>query len=190
MLCKLTLCRCLIMLTYQVEAEAKLPPCRRRHFQLHFLEWKVWISLQISLKCVPKARINTILALVPIMSGVDQATSYCLSQWWLVYWRIYASVGLNELKRTVAVPLVYSWLILSTLCLQMLRWLGLLNALVPCNVIWLHRILSTLVQVVSWCLMAPNYYLNQSWLTISKVQWHSPVDNSTSYLLNVSFKIT
>ena len=27
-----------------------------------------------------------------------QATSHYLNQWWLVYWRIYASFGLNELK--------------------------------------------------------------------------------------------
>ena len=26
-----------------------------------------------------------------------QATSHYLNQWWLVYWRIYASLGLNEL---------------------------------------------------------------------------------------------
>ena len=29
--------------------------------------------------------------------GTDQATSHYLDQWWLVYWRIYASLGLNEL---------------------------------------------------------------------------------------------
>ena len=29
--------------------------------------------------------------------GAGQATSYCLNQWWFVYLRIYASVGLNEL---------------------------------------------------------------------------------------------
>ena len=29
--------------------------------------------------------------------GADQATSHYLNQWWLVYWRIYASLGLNEL---------------------------------------------------------------------------------------------
>ena len=29
--------------------------------------------------------------------GTDQATSHYLNQWWLVYWRIYASLGLNEL---------------------------------------------------------------------------------------------
>ena len=30
--------------------------------------------------------------------GDDQATSHYLNQWWLVYWHIYASLGLNGLK--------------------------------------------------------------------------------------------
>ena len=30
--------------------------------------------------------------------GADQATSHYLNQWWSVYWRIYASLGLNELN--------------------------------------------------------------------------------------------
>ena len=30
--------------------------------------------------------------------GAVQATSHYLKQWWLVYWRIYASLGLNELR--------------------------------------------------------------------------------------------
>ena len=29
--------------------------------------------------------------------GAGQATSHYLNQWWSVYWRIYASLGLNEL---------------------------------------------------------------------------------------------
>ena len=29
--------------------------------------------------------------------GAEHATSHCLNQWWLDYWRIYASLGLNEL---------------------------------------------------------------------------------------------
>ena len=33
--------------------------------------------------------------------GADQATSHDLNQWWLVYWRIYASLGLNELMITI-----------------------------------------------------------------------------------------
>ena len=31
--------------------------------------------------------------------GAGQATNHYLNQWWLVYWRIYASLGLNELIR-------------------------------------------------------------------------------------------
>ena len=30
--------------------------------------------------------------------GAVQATSHYLNQWWLIYWRIYASLGFNELK--------------------------------------------------------------------------------------------
>ena len=30
--------------------------------------------------------------------GAGQAASHYLNQWWLVYWRIYASLGLNELN--------------------------------------------------------------------------------------------
>ena len=31
--------------------------------------------------------------------GADQGTSHYMNQWWLVYWCIYASLGLNEFKR-------------------------------------------------------------------------------------------
>ena len=30
--------------------------------------------------------------------GADQGASHYLNQWWLVYWRIYASLSFNELK--------------------------------------------------------------------------------------------
>ena len=43
---------------------------------------------EVSLKFVPKVRINSMAAL-----------SHNLNYWWLVYWRIYGSLGLNELKR-------------------------------------------------------------------------------------------
>ena len=32
-----------------------------------------------------------------------QAKNYYRNQWWLVYWRIYASLGLNELKEMASV---------------------------------------------------------------------------------------
>ena len=50
------------------ELETKWTPFRRRHFQLHFLEWNVWIPIKISLKFVPKGPINNIPALVQIMA--------------------------------------------------------------------------------------------------------------------------
>ena len=33
--------------------------------------------------------------------GAGQATSHFLNQWWLVYWRMYASLGLNELTHVL-----------------------------------------------------------------------------------------
>ena len=46
----------------------KWTPFRRRHFQMHFLECKFWISIKISLKFVPKCPINNIAAIVQIMA--------------------------------------------------------------------------------------------------------------------------
>ena len=68
-------------------------------FKCIFLNENVWIPIKISLKFVPKDQINKILALVQIIAWRHQAASHYLDQWWLVYWRIYASLGLNELTR-------------------------------------------------------------------------------------------
>ena len=38
--------------------------------------------------------------------GAVQATSHYLNQWWLVYWRIYASLGLNELISQAHYPIL------------------------------------------------------------------------------------
>ena len=65
-------------------------------FKCIFLNENVWISLKISLKFVPKVRFNNLPALVKIMAW-SRSRLY-LSQRWLNYWRIYASLGLNELK--------------------------------------------------------------------------------------------
>ena len=56
-------------------------------FKCIFVNGNVWISLKMSLKFVPMNRINIISTLV-----------HFLNQWWLVYWRIYASLGLTELN--------------------------------------------------------------------------------------------
>ena len=64
-------------------------------FKRIFFNEKVRISIKISLKFVPKGPINNIPSLVQ--------TSHYLNQWWLVYWRIYASLGLNELNYKIKV---------------------------------------------------------------------------------------
>ena len=52
-----------------IEAERKWPSLSRRHlFNYIFLNEKVWISIKISLKFVPKDPINNIPALVQIMA--------------------------------------------------------------------------------------------------------------------------
>ena len=52
-----------------------------------------------------------------------------------------------------------------------------LNSLWPSDAIRWQRSGSTLAQVMACCLMAPSHYLNQSWLMISEVQWHSYESN-------------
>ena len=47
----------------------------------------------------------------------------------------------------------------------------------PSDAIWRHRSGSTLAQVMACCLTAPSHYLNQCWLIISKVHWHSSEGN-------------
>ena len=51
-----------------IEAEAKLPPFRRRHFQMDFLEKKCMDFLKISFKFVHTVRNDNIPALVQIMA--------------------------------------------------------------------------------------------------------------------------
>ena len=55
----------------------------------------------------------------------------------------------------------------------------LVNSLWPSDAIWRHRSGSTLVQIMVCCLTAPSHYLNQCWLIISEVLWHSPEGNFT-----------
>ena len=69
-------------------------------FKRILLNENIRISTTNSLKFVPKGLINIIPALVLIWLGADQATSHYLNQYWLDHWRIYASLGLNELMRS------------------------------------------------------------------------------------------
>ena len=54
-----------------------------------------------------------------------------------------------------------------------------INSLRPSDALWRHRSMATLAQVMACCLTAPSHYLNQCWLIISKVLWHSREYNFT-----------
>ena len=56
----------------------------------------------------------------------------------------------------------------------------LLNSLWPSDAIQWQKSGSTLAQVMASCLTAPSHYLNQCWLFISKVLWHTIDSNFTS----------
>ena len=49
----------------------------------------------------------------------------------------------------------------------------------PSDAIWQHRSRSKLAQVMACCLTASSHYLNQCWLIINGVLWHSPKTNLT-----------
>ena len=56
-------------------------------------------------------------------------------------------------------------------------WNLVFNSLWPSDVIWWQGSRSTLAQVMACCLKAPSHYLNQCWLMIIEVLWHSPDSN-------------
>ena len=69
-------------------------------FKCIFLNETVWISIKISLTFVSKGTQWTILqhwlVWFRLWLVAGKATSHYLNLWWLVYLRIYASLGLNE----------------------------------------------------------------------------------------------
>ena len=75
---------CLVILGH-IEAVTKEPTFRRWLFKCIFLNEDIWISINISLKFVPKSQVNNISAFAV------QVTKHHLIQWWLVYWGKFAS---------------------------------------------------------------------------------------------------
>ena len=63
--------------------------------------------------------------------------------------------------------------------LAMKLHLSCINSLWPSDTIWRQRSGSTLAQGADCCLTASSHYLNQCWLIISEVQWHSHKSNFT-----------
>ena len=63
-------------------------------FKSIFLNENVWISVEIMLKFV---HLTILQRWFRKWLGAHQATSHCMNQWLLLYGRIYASLGFNEL---------------------------------------------------------------------------------------------
>ena len=73
--------------------------------------------------------------------------------------------------RSSAAP--YGWHWLFRLYSSFLPMEKYCISLWPSDAIGRQRTESTLAQVMACCLTAPSHYLNQCWLIISKVLWHS-----------------
>ena len=103
-------------------------------------------------------------------------------RWWLVAWRHQAITRTNfgfSLMRLCGIHLRailqhVPWL---SFCIMSLKFLLLTH----CGLVMPYgdRSGSKLAQVMACCLTAPSHYLNQCWLIISKVQWHSYQGNFT-----------
>ena len=70
-------------------------------FNCIFFNKKVWISIKIHWSLLPRVKLTIFQHWFRWWLGASQATSHFLNQWWLIYWCIYASLGLNEFKGTL-----------------------------------------------------------------------------------------
>ena len=115
--------------------------------------------------------------LAQIMACCQMAPSHYLNQCWLIIKGVlWHSPESNFTVSVQAIVLgLWGWksyfkIIVTTLIGQ---WV---NSLWPSDAVWQQRPGSTLAQVMACCLTAPSHYLNQCWLIISKVFWHSSED--------------
>ena len=114
--------------------------------------------------------------------GVD-LSPYWLRSWLVAWWHIViTSNNAGLLLRTYFNEVLFK--------IQKFSF----NSLWLSDTIWRHKSGSTLAQVMACCLTAPSHYLNQCWLIISKVQWHSSECNFTKIpqpsVTEISWKIT
>ena len=163
------------------------PKQNDRHFVDSISKWiffdeDVWTLLKISLKFVPKVRINNIPAMVQIMAWRWQ-DDMPLSEPMMVslLTHIYVSLSLNEVICNCT---------MTTATAYMHSVNHIANKLWPSNFIWHWRFRSTLDQVKAYLLTAPSHYLNQCWLIIvnwtlgNKLHWNSNQNTNIFYQEN------
>ena len=77
----------------------KMDAVSQSKFSRAFSSMKIvvfWLNFHWNM--FPRIKLTIIQHWFRYWLGADQATSHYLNQWWLFYRRIYASLGLNELK--------------------------------------------------------------------------------------------
>ena len=142
----------------------------RKSQDFYFL---VGIHLKTSLKFVPYSPVSNILALVQIMAWC-QPGDKPLSEQMMVSLLMHICVIRPQWVKNAS-----TWTTRTCLSYNTMAADGLVNSLWPSDVIWQQGSRSTLAQVMACCLPAPSHYLNQCWVLISEVLWHSPDSNFT-----------
>ena len=96
-------CQCTISSELQLLNTLR-PRQNGRHFPDDIFKWifvneNAWISINIHWSLFLGVQLTIFQHWFRWWLGAGQATRHYLNQCWLVYWRIYASLGLNELTR-------------------------------------------------------------------------------------------
>ena len=99
----------------------------------------------------------------------------CYLTWLLIGWQHNCQLIRSPITKQSLVHSDFKCLILLEMLYCNFTANGL-NSLGPSDAIWRWRSWSTLVQLMACCLTAPSHYLNQCWLIISQVLWHSSED--------------
>ena len=94
--------------------------------------------------------------------------------WWFetAPWSLWRQCNVLLFYRVCFAAHYWLWNIPTTIISELYIYIHL-NSLGPSDAIWWQRSGSTLAQVMGGCLTAPSHYLNQCWLIVSKVEWHS-----------------
>ena len=139
-----------------------------------------WISIKISLKCVPEVFLESRHWLIHVFNicPTRKNEACCLAAiartTILVPWPEVMSLYKKSEDRAPANEIyACDHPIIETAAVT---WF---NSLWPSDDIWRQGSRSTLAQVMACCLTAPSHYLNQCWLMISEVLWHTPDSNFT-----------
>ena len=124
----------------------------------------LWYAKTATLGFYPRFSFPT---LVKVMAWCLPSPSHYLNQYWLIISNVmwYS----HEDSFTGNIQDIYPWYDLKITNMRPQTHLQ--------GTVWRHRTGSTPTQAMACCLMAPSHYLNQRWLIISDVLWHSPEDD-------------